>query len=234
MLAVKRAAIFALLAACGSDPDPDPCADIAGTCVAITVRSQLVNRIDQLQLDLLYGDTHDTISAQSTDAALVHLPVATAIALDDAIAPLEVGVVAAGKVAGEVLGTGAASTTVAPDEHVALTIELAAVAACEDGGFYCGGDQLAGDADTLYICDAGSVPQARGRCVHGCEVRPTADDVCLGGPETCIAGGFYCGGNEVDGDPSSLYTCTAGEGTNPMECADGCAIMPPGNDDDCR
>jgi hypothetical protein len=235
MRAVRRTAFGALvsLAACGGgDADPDPCADLAGTCLAIRVTSEIVAEIDQLQLDILYGEDHDTISAEA--GRVVALPVATAIVLDDAAVTLEVGVVAAGKLGGVVLGTGAASTTVEPAARAAVIIDLAAVAVCQDGAFYCGGDQLAGDPDTLYVCDAGSVPQARGRCRHGCEVNPSADDVCDGGPETCTEGGFYCGGNEVDGDPRTRYTCSGGAGTDPVECADGCAVMPAGTDDECR
>jgi hypothetical protein len=224
-------AALACLGACGGET-ADPCADVEGTCLAVRVTSAIVDEIDQLQLDILYGDDHDTITTEA--AGVVGLPVATAIALDDATASLEVGVVAAGRLSGAVLGTGAASTTVAPGEHAAIAIQLNAVAVCQDGGRYCGGDQIAGDPDTLYVCDAGSVPQARGRCVHGCEVSPSADDFCAGGPETCTDGGFYCGGNEVDGDPGTRYTCSAGAGTAPVECPDGCVVMPAGTDDECR
>ena len=78
------------------------------------------------------------------------------------------------------------------------------------------------------------MPLARGRCTYGCLVRPADDDACSGGPMTCIDGGFYCGGNEVDGDPQTRYRCSGGVGTAPMVCANGCVIGPPGQDDDCR
>jgi hypothetical protein len=234
VLAVKRAALAAaFLAACGAGDDAaDPCVTAAGTCLAIDVRSDTVTRIDQLDLDILYGIRHAVAHTQLDGGRAASLPVATSIVFDDATA-VEVGVVAGGKLAGSLLGTGAASATLAADEHARVTITLAEVATCQDAAFYCGGDQLAGDPATLYQCDAGAVPQARGRCAFGCTINAAADDECAAGPDTCVEGGFYCGGNKVAGDPRTRYRCTAGAGVVDRVCPDACVIAPPGTDDDC-
>lgn len=222
-----RALLALPLLACGGDPDP--CAGVSGACIALRVESDTVDAIDLLELDILYGDAHDTIS---TGDGVVDLPLVTSLAFDLA-APTEIGVVAAGKLGGGVLGIGAASTTLEPQQQVALDLVLAPRSTCETGGDYCGGDELAGDANTLYRCTDG-VPVARGRCVHGCTVRVGIDDGCAGGPMTCVTGGLYCGGNELIGDPASLYRCDAGQAVDRMTCPDGCVIGEPGSDDFCR
>ncbi|MBA3819666.1 MAG: hypothetical protein H0X17_12290, partial [Deltaproteobacteria bacterium] len=121
-----------------------------------------------------------------------------------------------------------------PDEHATVTIELAAPGDCVAAALYCGGDKLAGDPQTLYQCNGGGVPLARGRCAGGCRVVPDDDDECIGVGGTCTDTGFYCGGDKLDGDPQRLYRCQAGAGTAPVECADGCIVSPPGSDDRCR
>lgn len=227
---MRRIALLGLLAACS---DPAPCDDVAGRCIAVHISAPDISTIDQLDLDILYGFRHDVAHTQLDGGRAVSLPVDTAILLDSTAASLEVGVVAGGKLAGNLLGTGAASATLAPDEHATLAIVLAPPAACQDASFYCGGDQVAGDPATLYQCDAGAVPQARGRCLNGCTINPAADDTCAAGPDTCVEGGFYCGGNKLVGDPRSRYRCMGGVGTAPQVCANGCEIKPAGFDDAC-
>ena len=219
--------VIVMLAGCGTS---DPCAGITGTCIALSVESATVERIDHLELDVLYGDRHGTAT---TGDGVSELPLTTAIELAGSGA-LEVGIVAAGKLAGVVLGTGAAQATVEAGAHVGLTIELAPIATCEAGALYCGGDKLAGDPDTLYQCNGGGVPLARGACASGCVVQPTLDDTCRGGGGTCMDGGFYCGGDKLDGDPQSLYRCASGVGVDRMVCPDGCVVASAGNDDGCR
>lgn len=227
---MRTVAIVAVLAACGDD---DPCANVEGTCIAVHVSSPMIEAIDQLELDVLYGEQHGTSATQLGGGGTVDLPLSTTIALV-IDAETHVGVVGAGKLAGNVLGTGAASTMVRPGTRTAMELVLAEPAVCVAGAFYCGGDKLAGDPQTLYQCNGGGVPLARGRCMHGCDVRPADDDVCLGGPMTCVDGGFYCGGNELAGDPRTLYRCSGGQPTAPMPCANGCEIAPAGRDDRCR
>ncbi len=228
-----RRALLLLLAACGNDP----CDGIAGRCIAVRIESSTVDRIDELELDVLYGDRHGTAT---TSDGVVELPITTAVELpgDGAI---DVSIVGAGKLAGTVVGTGAAQTTVAANAHVELAITLEPVEACEAGGLYCGEHKVAGDPGVLYQCTANGAPRARGRCVYGCIERGTPDDFCDNGPDTCpvggapcCEGGFYCGGDKVDGDPQSLYVCTSGAGANRMVCPNGCVIGEPGHDDYCR
>ncbi|MCA9676609.1 MAG: hypothetical protein KC464_16370, partial [Myxococcales bacterium] len=165
---------------------------------------------------------------------VVALPVATSIAVDVAAGDeLTVGVVVAAKLAGTIRGTGAASATVAAGDHAALELRVAPPVACVAGGLYCGGDKLAGDPDTLYQCNAGGVPLARGACAAGCVVTPTEDDACRAAGGPCVEGGFYCGGDKLAGDPQALYRCVGGVGTAPQVCADGCVVRP-GQDDACR
>lgn len=226
----------ALVAGCGGADDP--CADVAGACVAIRVESATVAAIDQLELDVLHGDRHAYATTAPAAGGAVDLPLTTAITVAiDGAAAIDVGVVAAGKLGAQVLGTGAAQVALAPGQHASLTIELSPIGACVDGGLYCGGDKLAGAADTLYLCDRDGVPKARGRCLAGCIVNATTDDTCRanddGQPGPCTDGGFYCGGDELDGDPQALYRCQAGVGVRVEVCAAGC-VVETSRDDHCR
>jgi hypothetical protein len=221
-----RYAVLILVAACGSDP----CDDIAGRCITLRVDSATVDRIDQLELDVLYGDRHGTAT---TSDGVVELPLITSVELPGE-GTIAVGVVAAGKLSGVVLGTGAGRLEIADSAHVDLEIELAPIADCQAGAYYCGGDMLAGDANTLYQCNGGGVPLARGYCSHGCTVTPADDDQCDGGAMPCIEGGLYCGGDKLVGDPQSLYRCSGGVGVERKVCTDGCVVAPPLSDDYCR
>jgi hypothetical protein len=210
--------------------DDDPCAG-ADTCIQLDVESATVERIDHLELDVVYGTRHATTTTQAADGHLTALPLSTAIVLGDTgDDPIAVGIVAAGKLGGTVLGTGAASTTIAPGRHAAVELELSPAKDCSAGAHYCGGDMLAGDPRTLYECNAGGVPIARGRCPGDCAVRPGKDDVCRGDGGVCLDGGAYCGGDKLDGDPQTLYRCMAGAATTATPCPNGCVVR--ANDDD--
>lgn len=225
-------ASLTLVAACA---DADPCGEIASACLVVEITSSTVDRIDQLELDIVYGDRHSTTTTQAAGGRVVSLPLSTAIVIEPLTAdPLQVGVVAAGKLGGVVRGTGAASASLALDAHDRIVIELAPLAECVAGGLYCGGDKLAGDPHTLYQCNGGGVPLARGVCGSGCVVRPTANDTCRGSAGTCVDGGLYCGGDKLDGDPQTLYRCSAGAGVSGVVCADGCIVSAAGTDDRCR
>lgn len=234
MTAARALAALTALAACGGAPDP--CADAAGTCLALTISARgtdSIDRIDQLEVDLLYGDLHDTTTTQPSGGA-AELPVTTAIRISvPAAGPAPLAVVVAAKLAGRVLGTGTASPELAPGAHAAAEIELAPPGDCVAGSFYCGGDKLAGDPGVLYLCNPAGAPLARGRCALECVVNTGNDDACRGVGGPCTEGGYYCGGNEVDGDPQSLYQCIGGAGKNRRACASGCVIRP-GQDDACR
>jgi hypothetical protein len=214
-------------AACGTD---GPCDNRDGACIALTVEGN-VGRIDQLEVDLLYAGLHRTTSTRPTGGGTTGAPLELAIAIDVAGAT-DVGIVAAGKLSGNVLGTGSAMTMLDTNLHTTLTIVLAVPDDCTAGALYCGGDKVAGDPQTLYQCNGGGVPLARGVCLGECVIRPTDDDVCRG-TGTCVDGSDYCGGDKLDGDPQVLYRCSGGVGINPRLCVDGCVVRP-GDDDMCR
>jgi hypothetical protein len=220
------------VAACGGVSDP--CEGIAGSCLAVRVVSSTADEVDELEIDLLYGDVHATTATQADAVRAVSLPVLTAVELDvPGEMALSVGLVVAGKLDGLVVGTGAASATVAPGERVDIDIRLAPAEECVPEGHYCGSNGVAGDPNTLYGCNSGGVPLARGICDFGCLVRD-GDDACRGGGGPCVDTGFYCGGDKLDGDPQTLYRCQDGVGVDGMVCPDGCIVMPPGMDDECR
>ena len=106
--------------------------------------------------------------------------------------------------------------------------------ACPDGnGAYCGGNGVAGDQNTLYLCTNGTLRELRA-CANGCERMPAnLPDRCR--PTSCPGGdGLYCGGNGVSGNANSLYKCAGGELTQVEACRDGCERMPNGVPDRCR
>jgi hypothetical protein len=222
---VKRAVVLVALASCATD---DPCDAVTGTCVTLHVASPTVATIDQLELDLSWGDHHETTTIQPDGPA--SLPLVTAIVLDGASAP-RLAVVAAGKLSGHVLGTGA-NAALLPD-HTTLELVLVEPATCTAGARYCGGDKLAGMADTLYECNGGGVPLARGECAGGCITVPSHDDACAAVGGTCKENSFYCGGDKVIGDPRALYRCTDGAGVLVMTCATACDVNDSA-DDSCR
>jgi hypothetical protein len=226
---MKAAWLALIVTACTQD---DPCAGVSGTCVTLHVTSPEANRIDVLFVDVLAGDFHATSMTTSGRAESLPLETAVELALPG---DLDLGIVAAGALDGRVLGTGSARLAVTSTMHATARVELVTPAACTDNALYCGGNSIAGSTDTLYRCHAAGVPEARGVCAGGCLVRPAATgDTCAGVGGTCVDTGLYCGGDKVDGDPSSLYRCMSGSGTLVMECANGCVIGSPGHDDACR
>jgi len=104
---------------------------------------------------------------------------------------------------------------------------------CDPMGHYCGGDEVSGDPGTLYRCNGSSPPTVLAHCLDTCLVRSGGVDVCKGSGG-CVAGGFYCGGDKVTGDPTALYKCTSGStGTLVAQCATTC-VQNNGSDDACK
>lgn len=104
---------------------------------------------------------------------------------------------------------------------------------CVAGGHYCGGDKVSGNSSTLYECNGSGAPSVLAHCSAGCKVSAGEDDVCKGSG-SCVAGGLYCGGDKVTGDPTTLYKCTGGSsGTVVKQCANGCAVHS-GQNDGCK
>jgi RHS repeat-associated protein len=92
-----------------------------------------------------------------------------------------------------------------------------------------------GDANTLFQCTNGNLSVAQ-VCGGGCQMRPPGyDDYCKGGSGTCPSGnGLYCGNDGMGGDPNTLYQCENGTAVAARVCANGCKIMPPGQNDVCN
>jgi hypothetical protein len=55
-----------------------------------------------------------------------------------------------------------------------------------------------------------------------------------GGPCATIPDGAYCGGDQVPGDPSTLYRCKSGVQSLIQVCAAGCSVQPAGVADFCK
>ncbi len=105
---------------------------------------------------------------------------------------------------------------------------------CVTGGLYCGGDEVTGDASTLYRCNGASAPTVVEHCAAGCSVNSGTDDSCKASGGSCVVGGLYCGGDKVTGDASTLYRCTgSGAPTVVEHCASGCSVNS-GTDDSCK
>jgi hypothetical protein len=101
---------------------------------------------------------------------------------------------------------------------------------CVPGGYYCGGDKVSGSSDTLYQCQSDHTAKKIEACTRGCAVREGRDDAC----RTCVVGGLYCGGDKIEGDAHTLYSCNAeGLGDVVEQCSKGCAIHA-GTNDSCK
>jgi GH25 family lysozyme M1 (1,4-beta-N-acetylmuramidase) len=101
---------------------------------------------------------------------------------------------------------------------------------CIEGGLYCGGDKLEGNENTLYRCQADGSAKKVEDCARGCGVRSGQNDAC----RTCIVGGYYCGGDMLDGDKNTLYRCgDDGLGEVIKQCSNGCGVHS-GTDDSCN
>lgn len=230
-------AIASLLAACadttgttgtGTTADPDPCGG-APTCVVIHVDSSVIHTIDQLALDLVYNGIHGA-AVTGVAGAAQSLPLTTAVILDVPGDPLiDLQLLAAGKLGGSVLGASARSLKIQPGNHESTFLELEPVDACTEGAVYCGGiDDVFVDVESLYRCTGGFL-QFYARCPHDCTRLGEPGAACFGGG-LCREGGTYCGGDLVDGDPSTLYACHGFSGSVLMPCPDGCQVHGDGND----
>ena len=238
---MTRALVVVALAAASCSADP--CDGIAGACLTVHVSSSTVHKVDRLDVAVTIGAVHG--SAATARAGATTLPAVTAIELGaSVVAPVDVHVAVDASSGGGIVGSGSAATVVGPSQHVSLELRLGAPVdagaadlagpGCFAGGFYCGGDKLDGDPGTLYRCDAPAAPTVRGVCAYGCILRPGLDDTCRGGGGVCTVGGFYCGGDKLDGDPQTLYKCDAGGGgTVYRTCPNGCQVKP-GTDDGCQ
>lgn len=235
---IAAAAGAGLLAACTqaelpadsqANPPADRCASSA-TCVLLTVDSLVIRKIDQVELDLVYPGQHATITT-GTLGTTIDLPSSFPLTLDLADPPvIQVDLVAAGKLGGSVLGLDTNSIQVQQGQQTSVRFLLQAVGPCVEGALYCGGTEGASgpDIDALYRC-IGGIPTFYAACSSGCTRPFEPNGVCFGGG-LCRDGGTYCGGDQLDGDPSTLYVCSDFVGTNAVPCPAGCVVRGSGND----
>ena len=127
------------------------------------------------------------------------------------------------------VGTGGADDD-AGDSANDSAPDASAPPLCTAKHHYCGGHVIKGTSTKLYVCnDDSTTTSLLETCTHGCLVRPPShDDLCR-----CLAGGYYCGGDHIEGDPSTLYRCNMdGSGTLFEHCTKGCVVTA-GKDDSC-
>jgi hypothetical protein len=106
--------------------------------------------------------------------------------------------------------------------------------ACSPSGLYCGGHGVDGPLDVLYRCTNGRTGTVVAKCANGCIVRGTGGSDECNAPTPCFAGGLYCGGDKVNGDPDTIYKCIDGGAPELIKrCDEGCSVRP-GKDDACK
>src|SRR6185437_17106058 len=111
-----------------------------------------------------------------------------------------------------------------PDVVADAPPDVVEAGSCDPMGHYCGDDEVKGDPGTLYRCNGSAPPTVLAHCLDTCLVRSGGADVCKGSGG-CVAGGYYCGGDKVTGDPTALYKCTSGSsGTQIAQCATTCVV----------
>jgi hypothetical protein len=217
--ALVAAAIAGCAVACSLRPG-DSCPETS-RCIELELDAIPSHTIDQVTLDVVYGGVHDTLTIDAVGGA-IRLPTTIPLTFDVAdTSLLEIGIIAAGKLNGRVVGADARSTRLQQGDHDSLLMLLFAVEPCTETAVYCGGTLgLQADFQTLYRC-TGGLPTYYARCSTGCFERTGQPAQCFGlGP--CVDGGTYCGGNKLDGDPNTLYVCKDRVGTAPRLCPNGC------------
>ncbi len=108
-------------------------------------------------------------------------------------------------------------------------------------GYYCNDDKVSGGEDgVLYMCAGPGPATVAQACSGGCVVAPAGlDDYCAESSATCDANastGDYCGDNKISsGESDTLYSCSGpGPATIKENCANGCTVAPPGQEDYCE
>ena len=209
--------------------DSDPCDVATSTCVTLEIEGVNVPAIDQLQLEITFGEFRSTTTT-GTLGTEVPLPTTTTLMIDlPSTSTFDVGLLAIGKLNGLVVGEAYRSKTVYMGEHTSVFLDLQQLLPCTEGALYCSSiNGLYAQIGTLYRC-VGGIPSYYAHCTNSCYSSTSTGAVCLG-RDLCSEGGTYCGGTQVDGDPNTLYVCHTYQGTNPMPCTRGCDIRGGGHD----
>lgn len=105
---------------------------------------------------------------------------------------------------------------------------------CHAAGWYCGGDDIPGDPNTLYFCNApgGHIVKTQ-PCDTTCVVAASGiNDYCDRMSSSCagIANGNYCGSDGPHGNGSILYRCMDQKHQGAWYCTKGCHVVPHAND----
>jgi hypothetical protein len=177
----------------------------------------------------VYNGTHG-ITTTGVQGEPRSLPTTTAVVFDLPDAPLiRFSLVVSGRLAGNLLAGGAASSTVQQGSRDTQLVELFPVDPCVAGAVHCGGvGGVFADPSSLYVCGDGYI-QFYAKCALGCTSHVGEGDVCIGIGE-CSEGGAYCGGDQLDGDPNTLYVCHDLAGTSPTRCPHSCVVASAGGD----
>lgn len=159
----------------------DPCASGA-TCVSLEVDSFEIKTIDQLVVDVVYGEHHGNTTI-GTAGDSMDLPFSFGLTLDLPDDPLiQVHLIAAAKLGGHVLGAGGDSTAVQQGHQTSSLVLIEPFTPCVEGELYCGLslDILGEDSGALYRC-TGGVPIFTMQCSNGCDPDTGAHGQCFGG-----------------------------------------------------
>jgi hypothetical protein len=217
------------LTACGRDV----CADIDGTCVALTVRGE--GRVDGLDITLSGAATGRKIAPEY--AQVTDLPTSVALAIDHAsTGTLHIGLAAVR--GGAIVGEGDADVVIAQGRHVSASLELDATRtdggtslfdlSCPDMGLRCGdvccaaGQACFGGACqystakvSVYIC-----PDFN----NGCSSADFVIGTMCSPNQNLKAGACYTTTLEVD--PAKSYSIASCMGCN-SSCSAGASFMTP-------
>jgi hypothetical protein len=200
---VRVPVILALLVAgCGSNALPDPCANVTGDCISLTLTSDTVKQIDTVHIIAsgAISGTRDSAKGQASS-----LPISLAIAASSsAIGPTHV--IVEGVLSGEVLGVGETDFTIAAGERTSITVDLKGGVAPPDlGGTGDGGG-----------CDTQSDVTNCGACGHDCTKLPhvtgtgvtCTSGACVVPAGACASGFAHCSTNADDGCETDLSQAT--------------------------
>jgi hypothetical protein len=118
-----------------------------------------------------------------------------------------------------------------------LTAGSSGGGSCSHLGYYCGNDGLGLNASKLYYCSgSGASPVKSESCGFTCVTAPSGyDDYCdNSGSCGSAVTGYYCGGDKVVGDSSTLYLCESSSPDGAQKCSSGkCVVASSGSDDYC-
>lgn len=109
--------------------------------------------------------------------------------------------------------------------------------ACTPGETSCRPDESDAATTSLFECDNSHAQLEIQQCAYGCVTQDESDSgtsIPLCSP--CFIGGYYCGGDKIGTDTSTLYVCNP-DGTASVKqvCGPlGCEVNKNGKDDACK